>query len=104
MITLQYGGKTYRSIAELSKATGLCYRTLKERILKKKIPVEQAVEFGHKTIGTYSQDHLGNIYPSEAEMAKAWNVNPATYSARIIRGYSIKEALTMPTLNNGRKS
>ena len=41
-----------------------------------------------------SIDHKGNEFPTRKAMCDFWNVNEATYRARIRKGFSIEEALT----------
>lgn len=47
-------------------------------------------------------DHLGNQFNTKKEMCKAWNINVKSYSSRISRGYSVKDALIMNTSDNVR--
>lgn len=39
------------------------------------------------------QDHLGNWFESQADMARAYGVKPVTLRARLAKGMSVKEAL-----------
>lgn len=41
-------------------------------------------------------DHLGNKYASVEEMCKAYNIKSSVYFNRVMRGMSIKNALTVP--------
>ena len=41
-------------------------------------------------------DHLGNLYPSMASMAKAYKLLPKTLEARLARGWNLRKALTTP--------
>ena len=43
-----------------------------------------------------SEDHLGNGYPSEKAMCRAYGINQALYKQRLARGMGQEEALTAP--------
>lgn len=44
-------------------------------------------------------DHLGNRYDSVSKMCAAYNIAKSCYKKRIINGWSIKDALTIPSGN-----
>lgn len=45
------------------------------------------------------KDHLGNVYASETDMCKFYNITKGAYKGRIKRGWSLEESLTTPTTN-----
>lgn len=45
---------------------------------------------------TASVDHLGNVFKSQAEKCKFWNINLTVYRRRIEMGLSEQQALTAP--------
>lgn len=49
------------------------------------------------------RDHLGNEYPSVPDMCQAYGIPPSTYANRLSRGWTIEQALTVPTNGNGPK-
>ena len=48
-----------------------------------------------------TMDHLGNVFDSEADMAKAYNVDPALLHTRLAQGMNIENALTKPRQERG---
>lgn len=46
-------------------------------------------------------DHLGNVFDSEADMAKAYDVDPVLLHTRLVQGMSIENALTKPKQERG---
>lgn len=55
---------------------------------------------GHKNT---CRDHLGNEYPSVPDMCQAYGIPPSTYGNRLSRGWTVEQALTVPTRGNGPK-
>ncbi len=49
------------------------------------------------------KDHKGIEYNSQKEMCAAYNINLCTFKARISKGMSLEEALTISHIANGRK-
>lgn len=45
---------------------------------------------------TRAKDHLGKEYPSITAMCSAYNIDYRRFRARMISGYSLKDALTRP--------
>ena len=43
------------------------------------------------------KDHLGNEYPSKTAMCKAYDISLVAFSRRIKRGYTLKDALMLPS-------
>ncbi len=56
---------------------------------------------GHK--GTLSRDHEGNLYPSLSAMARRWNTAPNLVWRRLEAGWSVKDALTQPSLPRAKR-
>lgn len=49
-------------------------------------------------------DHEGKQYKSEKEMCDAWGVHTATFNSRMVRGWSLKDALTVKAVPRCRGS
>ena len=49
------------------------------------------------------RDHLGNEYPSAPEMCAAYGIPFSTYSGRLGRGWTVRQALETPAEGNGPK-
>lgn len=48
-------------------------------------------------------DFEGRVFPSKAQMLSFYGVPKSTFDSRIERGYSLKDALTLPKLKNADK-
>ena len=93
MKQMTINGKTYRSINEACRAFNMSYCCVRDRIKRGMTP-EQAltIEVGY---ATKAKDHLGNIYPSTAAMARAYGIRPPMLFIRL-NNMSMEEALTKP--------
>jgi hypothetical protein len=89
-------GNTYPSIAEMARTYGMDPITVRVR-LSKGWPVKDALI---NPIGCRSRhvvyDHLGNAYPNNSCMARAYGFSWQTVTMRLKKGHSLQEALTMP--------
>lgn len=87
-------GITYRSINEACRAFNMSYCCVRDR-MKRGMTPEQAltIEVGY---ATKAKDHLGNIYPSTAAMARAYGIRPPMLFIRLNNNMSMEEALTKP--------
>lgn len=90
-------GTTFKSKKEMCKHWGISVRSFDERI-SKGWPLQEALETPikpgyQKDIG----DHLGNKFESVLKMCKYWGVSFAAYNSRIAKGYTLEQALTIPS-------
>ena len=46
-------------------------------------------------------DHLGNTYPSKADMCRAYNISEMLFLAREGCGWDVRKILTTPPLRSG---
>lgn len=97
-------GNTYASTKEMCDAYGLRVDTFKSRIKSGK-SLEEALTRTPSMVTTNKpcQDHLGNQYNSQIEMARAYGLTKDLFIARRRMGWSLEEILTTP-LNGVRKS
>ena len=42
------------------------------------------------------KDHLGNVYPSKVDRAKAYNLDNNVIQTRLAKGWTLERALTTP--------
>lgn len=89
-----YKGKWYESKRELCVAYGMNIHTVSNRMKRWHCSFEIALET--PLYGRVLVDHLGNRYDTMSNMAKAWHINLGTLCGRLISGWDIKSALTIP--------
>lgn len=90
-------GILYRSITKLAMAYGISDQCLDGRIRRGwdlYTAVHTPSARGHR--GKPCVDHLGNTFESKSDMAQFYNISYATYKGRIRKGWSLKDALTIP--------
>lgn len=94
-------GTTYRTCAAMARAWGLTRDTLQGRLdrgwdIKKALTEPVNPYRGGQTVDPPERtDHTGKEWPSQAAMAVAWGISPASFhTRRYKKGMSIKEALT----------
>lgn len=95
-------GNEYASTLEMCQAYGIRVDTFKYR-LKHGSSLEEALTRTPSMITTNipCQDHLGNHYNSQAEMARAYGLTKEQFIARKRNGWDIERILTTP-INGGR--
>ena len=96
IVCKDHKGIEYPSVVKMCEAYGICRATYQKRI-ERGLSVEEALT-GPKTLGHANKcvDHLGNEYPSESQMCKAYDINFFTYRERKMKGWSVKDCLTTP--------
>lgn len=94
-------GATYRTCTAMARAWGLTRDTLQGRLDRgwdiKKALTEPVNHYrGGQTVDPPERtDHTGKEWPSQAAMAIAWGISPASFhTRRYKKGMSIEEALT----------
>lgn len=111
---IEFEGKIYHSLSQLSREHGLNIATVSSRLHAGRT-IEEAIYFtpqkGRKA-GCYPLerklaepkifDENGVGYVSTAQMLRAKGMKSDTYYHRLNRGWSREEAL-MPTLESGRR-
>lgn len=95
---LRYKGKEYTSFLELSAATGISDATLKYRINKKNMSVEEAIEKPRRKTSRKPKgyDYKNRHYDSLRELANTYGLNKRTLEDRVRKGMSIEEAIEIP--------
>lgn len=95
-------GNEYGSILEMCQAYGIRVDTFKYR-LKHGSSLEDALTRTPSMVTTNipCQDHLGNQYISQTEMARAYGLTKEQFIARKRNGWDIKRILTTP-ISSGR--
>jgi hypothetical protein len=92
---VDHKGTVFPSKAAMCKHYGIARKTLESRLelgwtLEEILTNPKAVN-PHKEC----KDHLGQTFPSVADMLLHWGVNETTYRSRLRLGYSLKDALTL---------
>ena len=90
-------GNEYSSTLEMCQTYGIRVDTFKYR-LKRGSTLEEALTRVPSLVTTNipCQDHLGNHYNSQAEMARAYGLTKEQYIARKRNGWDVKRILTTP--------
>lgn len=90
-----FKGKVFPSASSLVKEYGISLGTLFRYLDKGGTPEELTYSLFQKSKeGSKFKDHLGNGFPTRAEMLGFYGVKPATFSQRLRLGWSLGEALT----------
>lgn len=87
----KFEGKVYKSYGELAKEFGIPTTYLVSK-LSEGFSLEEAINSNN----ALKEDHLGNKFNSEREMAEYWGISYNTYRARKSGGWSLEKALTTP--------
>jgi len=91
-------GNDYSSQREMFEKYGIDKGTFKSRI-KKGMQLEEALTKKVRKLPIKeAKDHLGNSYSSHAKMLKAYRISRVEFSSRILKGYSLEDALTKESL------
>ena len=90
-------GNVFKSERQRAKYWGLPANTIKYR-LDDGQSLEEALTtpLYYNTSGNQCTDHLGNVFKSEREMYKAWNIPVKVGQARKTSGWSVEKILTTP--------
>lgn len=96
--SIDHLGNEYDSIKEMCAAYGINHKVYWARIKQgwslKDALTEEKSEVGFN--GIRCADHLGRKYCSISEMCRAYGADRSVYQRRIDKGWSIKDALTLP--------
>lgn len=97
MIQVEYKGVVYRSLTELACALGVNYALLRTRFING-WSLERAITTParHRAPPAPCKDHLGKEYKSIGAMAKAWGMHVEILRARLLHGWGLEVALTLP--------
>ena len=97
-------GNKFKSVSAMAKHYGMSRCTYISRI-KSGWSIEEALTVpilkdgsNFKPTGSYGsvEDHLGNKFNNNSQMARHWGITPSLYHQRINLGLSKEEALTTP--------
>ncbi len=92
-------GQLFDSITEMAEHYGITCKLFCQR-RKAGYSLEECLTgVGVKSTSKPCEDHIGNHFVSEAEMAKHYGIPYNTLRDRIRRGYSVEEALTTPVVD-----
>ena len=88
-------GNTFENQTEMANAYGITQAALSQRLNKLNWPLEKALttpNINNKIANAQAKDHLGNIYKSQAQMARAYGIRPSTFKHRKQRGWILERA------------
>lgn len=104
-----HNGVTYKNMKVLAEKVGINYETLKSRIVKRGMSVDEAVDRGscNYSVGKINaQEQIvdGITYPSITALAEEFNINPWTLMYRINNmKISVEDAVKTPVPITRRK-
>lgn len=90
-------GNSYKSITSMCKAYNVSYVTYKGRLKRGMSTADALTQEVVNYNSVPCKDHLGNEYPTIANMCKKYKIKRTTFQHRLHRGWSLEEALTSPT-------
>lgn len=90
-------GNWYEGQGAMAIHYGIEKATLSNRLNNLNWPLEKALT---TPTSEKVQDHLGNWYESQTAMAKHYNQTPETLRFRLLHGWGLEEALTIPVKSN----
>lgn len=93
-IEINYNGKTYRSLKQLSRETGINYSTLKHRLNKQNLSIEEAINDPDKRF-TFIELN-GKKYSSIKELSNQSGIPQDLINNRLQQGKTINEAISLP--------
>ena len=89
-------GRGFPSIAAMADAWRVSVKALRSRLYHG-WPLEKALTVPPgASRSSPVTDHLGRVFPSFRELARAWGIHHDTLYGRLRRGYSLRRALTVP--------
>jgi len=95
---VDHKGNKFKSVSEMCRFWDVKLSRYKERV-KMGWSVEKALTEPAKNIKIIKKpctDHLGNSYPSENAMCRAYNISRYTFTSRLKLGWTLEQALTAP--------
>lgn len=96
--SVDYLGREYPSLRQMAKAYGISQATLNYR-LDKGVALKKALDKDFSLRKCH--DHLGQVFTSAVERARHWGQEPTLVYGRLSRGWTVKDALTIP--RHGKK-
>lgn len=92
-------GNHYSSIKEMCAYYNIVPETLNRRMRVFHLSLKEALTQPVKPNGgKHCKDHLGHIYKSKSKMCEHYNISRKLFEYRINHGYTLKEALTLPSV------
>ena len=97
-------GQVFDSLNQMCEHWGVNPRTYKNRIRRGKWTKEKALTYSNQSITKIEDrtDHLGNIFETQGEMCKEYNIDHNTYLGRLRDYHSKEEALGIVPLLDRR--
>ena len=95
---LKYRGKEYLSIKALARDYGIEEGTFWSRVVRLEWSLDEATEVIARKTDRTDIRHVeiafrGQTFPNRAALARAYNVDPRRFHARLMSGWSLPEAL-----------
>lgn len=102
-IMKDHHGNIFPSLTALAEHYHMSYNCLRSRLYEMNMTVEQALTLPYgSSLKRRCFDHEGNAFATAAERAAFWKKDPKQVEARLRHGWTVKRALTEPTLKPGR--
>lgn len=102
-IMKDHHGNIFPSLTALAEHYHMSYSCLRTRLYEMNMTVEQALTIPYgSSLKRRCFDHEGNVFATAAERAIFWKKDPKQVEARLRQGWTVKRALTEPTLKVGR--
>lgn len=93
-IEIDYNGKKYKSLKQLSRETGINYSTLKHRLFKQNLSLKEAIENSDKRFTSIELN--GKKYSSIKELSNQSGISQDLINNRLQQGKTINEAISLP--------
>ncbi len=89
-------GKEYDSISDMCRFYKISRSCYEDRI-RRGLSLEESLTMPlySDTVGKECKDYLGNVYVSITDMCNNYGISPKTYKNRILKGVTLKDALTL---------
>ena len=81
-------GRVFDTIKDMCKFHNVKYLTYLKRVNEDGMSIKEALEYRK------CYDHLGNVFNSQVEMCKHYEITESALRARLSCGHSLEEALT----------
>lgn len=98
-------GAEYRSISDFARAVGVLGATMQSRMrgIRAGRLSPDVLAYEGRLSCTPSRDHLGKDYPSLTAMAAAYGLTVHLLSRRLVLGWPLERALTLPVGQHKRR-
>lgn len=93
-IEIDYNGKRYKSLRQLSSETGINYSTLKHRLYKQNLSINEAIENLDERFTSIELN--GKKYSSIKELSNQSGIPQDLINNRLRQGKTINEAISLP--------